>query len=210
MNATKIRARTTILDDIKNKFKKKDLKQSSALTFKDKSAFNFDLLYQLSCMSVIAASGVPRKLIFEYAAKLPCSAAEYFRRVDLTCERLKYDYAKGCRMVGETTKEPKMRELLLRFSSSLLCGEPESDFLIREAKAQSEDYDNEYSRKLDTLKLWTDAYVSLILSAILVIIMGIVSTMIYKVETGFIIGSGSNFNVYNCYRCLADLFDDTP
>jgi archaeal flagellar protein FlaJ len=181
-------SRTTIIDDIKNKFKKKDPKISTAITFKDKSAFSFDMLYQLSCMSVIAASGVPRKLIFEYAAKLPCSASEYFRKVDLTCERLKYDYAKGCRMVGETTKEDKMRELLLRFSSSLLCGEPESDFLIREAKAQSEDYDNEYSRKLDALKLWTDAYVSLILSAILVIIMGIVSTMIWKVETSFIIG----------------------
>jgi archaeal flagellar protein FlaJ len=188
MSTTKIKARTTILDDIKNKFKKKDSKLSPALLFKDKSAFNFDMLYQLSCMSVIASSGVPRKLIFEYAAKLPCSAAEYFRRVDLTCERLKYDYAKGCRMVGETTKEPKMRELLLRFSSSLLCGEPESDFLIREAKSQSEDYDNEYGRKLETLKLWTDAYVSLILSAILVIIMGIVSTMIYKMDTAFILG----------------------
>lgn len=187
MSATKA-VRTTIIDDIKTKFKKKESKLPAAITFKDKSAFNFDMLYQLSCMSVIAASGVPRKLIFEYAAKLPCSASEYFRKVDLTCERLKYDYAKGCRMVGETTKEDKMRELLLRFSSSLLCGEPESDFLIREAKSQSEDYDNEYSRKLDALKLWTDAYVSLILSAILVIIMGIVSTMIWKVETSFIIG----------------------
>jgi archaeal flagellar protein FlaJ len=38
------------------------------------------------------------------------------------------------------------------------------------------------------LKLWTDAYVSLILSAILVIIMGIVSTMIWKVEFTFLLG----------------------
>jgi archaeal flagellar protein FlaJ len=181
-------AKTTLIQDIKNKFNKKTSTQLSSIALKDKSAFNFDMLYQLSCMSVIAAAGVPRKLIFEYAAKLPCSASEYFRRVDLTCERLKYDYAKGCRMVGETTKEAKMRELLLRFSSSLLCGEPEADFLIREAKAQAEEYDNEYTRKLDALKLWTDAYISLILSAILVIIMGIVSTMIWKVETSFILG----------------------
>jgi len=81
-----------------------------------------------------------------------------------------------------------MRELLLRLSSSLLSGEPESEFLVREAKAQSEEYDNEYSRKVDGLKLWSDAYVSLILSAVLVIIMGIVSTMIWKVETTFLIG----------------------
>jgi archaeal flagellar protein FlaJ len=180
-------AKVSVIEELKNKFSGKSKKQPASL-FKDKSAFSFDMLYQLSCMSVIAAAGVPRKLIFEYAAKLPCSAAEYFRKVDLTCERLKHDYAKGCRLVGENTKESKMRELLLRFSSSLLSGEPESDFLIREAKAQAEDYDNEYGRKLEALKLWTDAYVSLILSAVLVIIMGIVSTMIWKVELVFLIG----------------------
>jgi archaeal flagellar protein FlaJ len=178
------------LEALKNKISGKSViaPKKAAFAFKDRSAFSFDMLYQLSCMSVIAAAGVPRKLIFEYASKLPCSAAEYFKKVDLTCERLKYDYAKACRLVGETTKEEKMRELLLRFSSSLLSGEPEADFLIREAKAQSEDYDNEYGRKIEALKLWTDAYVSLILSAVLVIIMGIVSTMIWKVEFSFILG----------------------
>ncbi|MBN1190642.1 MAG: archaellar assembly protein FlaJ [Dehalococcoidales bacterium] len=184
------------LNDIKSKLSAKggaakssvQSKKKSVFAFKDKSAFSFDMLYQLSCMSVIAAAGVPRKLIFEYAAKLPCSAAESFKKVDTTCEKLKYDYAKGCRLVGENTKEDKMRELLLRFSSSLLSGEPESDFLVREAKSQAEDYENEYGRKIEALKLWTDAYVSLILSAILVIIMGIVSTMIWKVEFNFLIG----------------------
>jgi len=185
------------LEGIKSKVVRKDnpakakaetAKKKVAFAFKDKSAFSFDMLYQLSCMSVIAAAGVPRKLIFEYAAKLPCSAAEYFKKIDITCERLKYDYAKGCRLVGESTREEKMRELLLRFSSSLLSGEPEADFLKREAKVQAEDYENEYGRKVESLKLWTDAYVSLILSAVLVIIMGIVSTMIWKVEFSFLIG----------------------
>jgi flagellar protein FlaJ len=36
--------------------------------------------------------------------------------------------------------------------------------------------------------MWTDAYVSLILSAVLVVVIGIVSTMIWKIETGLIIG----------------------
>jgi archaeal flagellar protein FlaJ len=198
-------SKLSALDEVKNKLSEKNKllkraekskaqkgaeksKKRAVFAFKDKSAFSFDMLYQLSCMSVIAAAGVPRKLIFEYAAKLPCSAAEAFKKVDATCEKLKYDYAKGCRLVGETTKEEKMRELLLRFSSSLLSGEPESDFLVREAKSQAEDYENEYGRKVEALKLWTDAYVSLILSAVLVIIMGIVSTMIWKVEFSFLIG----------------------
>ncbi len=151
-------------------------------------SLSFDLLYQLSYMSVIAAGGVPRSQIFARSAQLPCASAEYFRRIELTCRRLKYDYAKACRLVGESAKEEEIKGLLLRFASSLVSGEPEADFLAREAEARAEAYDNEYGRKLETLKLWTDAYVSLILSAVLIIIMGIVSTMIWKVETIFIMG----------------------
>ena len=78
--------------------------------------------------------------------------------------------------------------LLLRLSSSLISGEPEADFLTREARARADDYENEYNRSLEALKMWTDAYVSLILSAVLVVVIGIVSTMIWKIQTGLIIG----------------------
>ncbi len=154
----------------------------------NKRALSFDLLYQLSYMAVIAASGVPRNQIFERAATLPCSSAEYFKRIELTSKRLKYDYARACRLVGETAEEEEIKGLLLRFSSSLISGEPEAEFLTREMEAQAENYDNEYGRKIETMKMWTDAYVSLILSAVLVIIIGIVSTMIWQIETGLIIG----------------------
>ena len=188
MSASKISA----LEELRNKFTGKGnlaaKSKKATFEFKDKSAFSYDMLYQLSCMSVISAAGVPRKLIFEYSSNLPCSAAEYFKRIDLTCERLKYDYAKGCRLVGENTKEEKMRELLLRFSSSLLSGEPEADFLVREAKAQAEEFDNEYVREIEALKTWSDAYVSLIMCSVLIIIMGIVSTMIWSVSNTFLIG----------------------
>ncbi len=187
MSATKVNMLNETMKKLSGRSRAK-ISPKDAFNFKDKSAFNFDMLYQLSCMSVIAAAGVPRKLIFEYAAKLPCSSAGYFRKINLTSERLKHDYAKSCRLVGEQTKEEKMRELLLRFSSSLLSGEPEADFLVREAKAQAEEYDNEYGRKIEGLKLWSDAYVSLVLSAVLIIIMGIISTMIWKVEFSFLMG----------------------
>jgi len=152
------------------------------------SVLSFDLFYQLSYMTVIASAGVPRNQIFESSARIPGYSAEYFRKVELACRRLKYDYAKACRVVGESAKDEDIKGLLLRFSSSLVSGEPEADFLAREAEAQAEAYHNEYGRKLETLKLWTDAYVSLILSAVLVIIIGIVSTMIWRIQAGFIVG----------------------
>jgi len=155
----------------------------------NKEAFKeFDMLYQLSYMSVIAAAGVPRARIFEKAAEAPCATAAYFKKVQLTSERLKLDYAKSCKMVAETTEDEEIQTLLYRFSSSLNSGEPESEFLTREAQARSQAYDNDYVSRIETLKLWTDAYVSLILSSVLVIIMGIISTMIWKVETIFIMG----------------------
>ena len=153
----------------------------------NKRLMNFDLLYQLSYMSVIAAGGVPRSQIFERAATLPCTSAEYFHKIELASKKLKYDYARACRLVGEAAEVEEIKGLLLRFSSSLLSGEPEAEFLVREANAQAENYENEYGRSLETMKMWTDAYVSLILSAVLVVIIGIVSTMIWKIETILIV-----------------------
>ncbi len=149
---------------------------------------NFDMFYQLSYMSTIAAAGVPRDQVFGRSAALQCSSAEYFKKVELARKRLKYDYARACRAVGEPLKDNEMKGLLLRLSSSLISGEPEAEFLTREAKAKAEDYENEYSRSLEALKMWTDAYVSLILAAVLVVVIGIVSTMIWKIQTGLIIG----------------------
>ena len=152
-----------------------------------KGMLSFDMFYQLSYMSVIASAGVPRDQIFERSAGLQCSSAEYFKRIELARKRLKHDYARACRVVGEPLKQEEVKGLLLRFSSSLISGEPESEFLTREARARAEDYENEYGRSLESLKMWTDAYVSLILSAVLVVVIGVVSTMIWKIETTLIL-----------------------
>jgi flagellar protein FlaJ len=151
------------------------------------SQMSFDMYYQLAYMATIAAAGVPRDQIFQRAAELECSSAIYFKRVELARERLKYDYARACRAIGEPAQDEEVKGLLLRLSSSLISGEPESEFLIREAKARAEDYENEYGRNLEALKMWTDAYVSLILSAVLVVVIGIVSTMIWRIQTSLVI-----------------------
>jgi len=172
-----------MLDKLKQILLRQDGKGKS----KGKGMLSFDMLYQLSYMSTIAAAGVPRDQIFERSAGLACSSAEYFRKIELARKRLKYDYARACRVVGEPLQEEEVKGLLLRFSSSLISGETETEFLIREANVRSEDYENEYGRNLEALKLWTDAYVSLILSAVLVVVIGIVSTMIWQIETTLII-----------------------
>ncbi|MFH1646266.1 MAG: hypothetical protein ABID71_01050 [Chloroflexota bacterium] len=169
------------------KLKQLIFRQSGHRKNRKNAMMSFDMFYQLSYMSTIAASGVPRDQIFERSASLQCSSAEYLKRVELARQRLKYDYARACRAIGEPLKENDMKGFLLRFSSSLISGEPEADFLSREAKARADDYENEYGQNLEALKMWTDAYVSLILSAVLVVVIGIVSTMIWKIETTLIV-----------------------
>src|ERR1035437_639855 len=177
-----------VFSELAAKLTRKKKESASNKIIGNPNLLNFDLMYQLSYMSVIASAGIPRNKIFERAANLPCASARYFHKIQMTQSRLQYDYARSCRLVGETAKEEEIKALLLRMSTALISGEPEAAFLAREAETQIESYENDYYRKLEALKMWSDAYISMIVSAVLVIIISIVSTMIWKIQLGFILG----------------------
>jgi len=107
--------------------------------------------------------------------------------VNFLVHALSYDYPEALRVVGEKTQEPEVRTLLLRMAGTLSAGEPEGVFLAREAYARGETWGNSYERDVQTLKTWTDAYVSLTLSASLIVIIAVVSMMIYPVQTSFVV-----------------------
>ena len=144
---------------------------------------SYDLFYQLAYMSSIAAAGIPRSQIFEFASQLPCSSSRYFAEIHLLAKKMRYDYAVACRIVGESTNEESVKSLLLRLSSSLSSGEPESDFLAQEAQIQAEAFKNEYERGVESLKKWTEAYGALIVSAALIVMVAAISMLIYPVAT---------------------------
>ena len=130
---------------------------SSADKTKDKEYLDWDLFSQMAYMASISSSGLSRGRIFQSAAKLPYSSSSYFRDVNFLVQKLSYDYPEACRVVGENTKEPEPRAILLRMAGALSSGEPERVFLAREAYVQGETYGNSYERTLQTLKTWTDA-----------------------------------------------------
>lgn len=146
----------------------------------------FDLFYQLSYMSTIAAADIPRGQIFEYAAQLPGESSMYFKDVELIARKLGYDYAQACQMEADAIEDTMASNLLRRIAGSLSAGEDLSELLAREARAVAEEYSNYYDEKLDTLKQWTDAYVALIVAGVLVVVIGIVSTMIWQIQTSFV------------------------
>jgi flagellar protein FlaJ len=148
----------------------------------------FDLITQLTYMSAIATAGISRSQLFEYTAGLSYSTSVLFRRIHWAAQRLNYDYVQACEAVAETLTDENLRSLLLRFSSSLASGEGEGPFLAREMEVQLELYGKAYERDLESLQRWTDAYVALMVSAALIVVISLVSMMIYSVGAGLIVG----------------------
>ena len=148
----------------------------------------FDLITQLTYMSAIATAGVSRAQLFEYTAALGYSTSALFRRIHWAAQRLNYDYAQACEAVAETLTDENIRSLLLRLASSLSSGEGEEQFLAREMEVQLVMYGKTYERDLETLQRWTDAYVALMVSAALIVVITFVSMMIYSMGAGIILG----------------------
>jgi len=161
--------------------------QKSSSLFKP-APMDYDLVTQLTYMSALATANVGRENLFAKTAELGYTTSGYFHRVHLVAQRLNYDYARACQLVADQTKDETVRSLLLRFSSSLASGESESVFLARETEIQIEHYAQKYERDLESLRKWTDAYVALMVSVTLVVVVSMVSMMIYSVGTIFILG----------------------
>jgi len=161
-------------------------KRASKNSFKIVTAF--DMFYQLTYMSAMAAAGISRAKIFEIAAQSKSNAAEYFAAVNTLVDEFRYDYAEACRSIGLQSKSENMKTFLLRLSDALRSGEPLAEYLAREASVTSEDYENSYERDLEGLKQWSNAFSSLVMSVSLIIIIQIVSAMIYSLNPTMMMG----------------------
>ena len=164
-------------------WKKEDRKKNEGF---DNELLEADFFCQLAYMAAIATSGISRGGLFYHAARLPYTATRYFRRVDFVAKMFNHDYSQACRVVGEKTRDPAIKALLLRLSGALASGEDIAGFLSRESAILSNSYGNSYERRLDLLKKWADAYISLILTAALVTVMAVVTMMIGNVTVSFI------------------------
>ncbi len=149
---------------------------------------DFDLITQLTHMSAVATSGIARDKLFEGTADLDYSTSKYFRRVHRVAQRLNYDYSQACEIVGDQARDDSVQNLLLHFSTALSAGEPEADFLKRETDVQLELFGKKYERDIESLQKWTDAYIALMVSTTLIVVISLVSMMIYPVGTIAIAG----------------------
>jgi len=171
--------------------KGKDGDKKGAKKSTDMQLLEVDFFCHLSYMAAIATSGISRSGLFEYAANLPYMSSSYFKRAVFVAKAFNHDYAEACRIVGQNTNEPEVKGFLLRMSGAMSSGEDIVTFLQREAEVSSEKYGNQYERRLETLRKWTDAYVALIMTTAIVTIVSVVSMMIGNVTTIFVLGLSS-------------------
>lgn len=154
-----------------------DVKNSWLL---DLDQSQFDLLTVLTYLSSVATANLSREQIFEAAAGLGYTPSPHFAKVANLVQSLGYDYSHACHVVSKTAKDEVMRQFLLRFGNSMASGEPETVFLTRERNVMLEDYTNEYERAIESLRKWTDAFVALLVSCNLIVLVSLISNMIYN------------------------------
>jgi flagellar protein FlaJ len=153
----------------------------------DPDSSQYDLLTVLTYLSCMATANVSRMQLFEAAAKLNYGPSAYFAQVANLVQTLGQDFAHACHVVSQTAEDEVMRQFLLRLGNSMASGEAESVFLEREAQVQMADYTNDYERDVESLRKWTDAFIALMVSTNLVVLVSLISNMIYSLGSVLIL-----------------------
>ena len=172
----------------------------------DNLVIGFDLLSNLTYMSVLSIGSLPRDQIFEHCARQRFKTAVFFEYIYILARRLGFEYTRAFHLVSEKAKASNVRSLLLRFAASISSGESESEFIVQEAKTEGERYSNEYERGVENLRKWTDAYAAILISVTLIMVVSLVSAMMGSLDENFIvIMAGSLFfitsiGVYLIYK----------
>lgn len=163
------------------------LAQTKSGMLLDLDGSQLDLLTVLTYLSCISTANVTREQLFEAGARLGYMPSPYFAQTANLVQSLGYDFSHACHVVSETCPDEVMKQFLLRMGNSMASGEAEPTFLMRETAVQMEDYTNSYERDVETLRKWTDAFVALMVSCNLVVLVSLISNMIYNLGMAFIV-----------------------
>ncbi|AIY89712.1 archaellar assembly protein FlaJ [Geoglobus acetivorans] len=142
-----------------------------------------DLLFTLTYMASLSTANLSRDKIFELVAeKKEYSPSKYFKQIRDLTQNWHYDYATACELIAEKVKHKRLKELLNRFSNAIASGEPDEEFIEREWRTFKTVRKDEYQRSLESLRKWTDAYVSILVSTTLISVVILLSIVIYSVS----------------------------
>lgn len=172
----------------------------------DNGALGFDLLSNLTYMSVLTIGGIPRDQLMEMSGRQPLRTAVFFSSVHCLVNAAGFEYTRAFKLVAGKAKSNVVRSLFLRFAAAISSGESENDFLLQETAIAMERYKNEYDRSVENLRKWTDAYAAILVSVTLVMVVCLISTLMASMNEMFIAMMGvsvtliTGLGVYVIYR----------
>jgi flagellar protein FlaJ len=170
-----------------------------------------DLLFLLTYMASLSTAHLSRDKIFQMASETKYSPSRYFAMVRDLAQKWHYDYATACELVAEKIKAERVKRLFNRLANAISAGEPDREFLEREWKAFKTIRKDEYERNLESLRKWSDAYTSLLVSASLISVVVLLSVVIYSVgdpATTLLVSAAGNFLI--CIFGVIMLFKAVP
>jgi len=125
----------------------------------DSVSLSFDLLSNLTYMSVMAIGNLPRDQILERCSRQLYKTAIFFGYANMLAKHLGFEYTRAFQLVAERARASNVKSLLLRFAASISSGESEREFIIQEARTEGERYAGEYERSVENLRKWADSLV---------------------------------------------------
>ncbi len=145
-----------------------------------------DLLFVLTYMASLSTANLSRDRIFEMVSEnTEYAPSKYFRQIRDLTQKWHYDYATACELIAEKVKHKRLKDLLNRFANAISAGEPDEEFLEREWRTFKTVRKDEYLRSLESLRKWTDAYVSILVSTTLISVVILLSVVIYRSSDPF-------------------------
>ncbi len=153
----------------------------------DNAVIGYDLLSNLTYMSVLSMGGLRRDQILERCSQQRFKTAVFFEYIFILTKRLGFEYTHALQLLSERARASNVKSLLLRFAASVSSGESEMDFGIQEARVETERYTNVYERGIENLRKWTDAYAAILVSVTLVMVVSLVSAMMGSLDQTFVI-----------------------
>ncbi len=153
----------------------------------DNVVVGFDLLSNLTYMSVLSVGGLPRDRLLESCGSLKLKTAVFFEYIHVLATRVGVEYSEAFRLVADRARASRVQSLLLRFAAALGSGESEQEFIEEETRLEGERYGNEYERNVENLKKWSDAYSAILVSVSLIMVVSLVSTLLGSLDANFVI-----------------------
>ena len=151
----------------------------------DDAQLGFDLVSQLAYMTAISHSSVSRDVVFEETGQQGYKTAGPILQVYYLVKRVGIEYAIALQRVAKVTRSALMKSILLRFAAALSSGEAPQSFFEGEFQVEMERYQQGYERATESLRKWGDAYAALLVSATLIVVVAIISTMITDLGVQF-------------------------